>query len=136
MSKRQCLTANEAVEEKKQHVTPCSDCPFARTALPGWLALSPVGKWLLVAHGEGRMECHTRTIKGEAAQCAGAAIFRANVFKWVPPGLIKLPKNTTLVFGGDTEFASHHLRKIVTGQECLKLKLAAMEDIMAGKETE
>ena len=66
---------------------PCSDCPFARGSLRGWL-----GPWkvdsLLWALGREPFPCHkTITSDGETLEsptlvaCAGAAIFLNNKFE-------------------------------------------------------
>ena len=109
--KGQLSTSDKAIETKKQHIKPCIDCPFARKALPRWLAGYSPGWWMRVAHGDGRMECHTRNEVGgkKAHQCAGAAIFRANVFKSPrDPAVMQLERDKTLVFANDREFRVHH----------------------------
>ncbi len=89
----------------KQHRTPCSDCPWARKALPGWLGSMTAGEWLQAAHGEAEIECHT--ILG--AQCAGSAIYRGNVCKTPRyPQILVLPANRELVFATPKEFKEHH----------------------------
>lgn len=111
VKKGQLLTYHDAVEVKKQHTKPCADCPFARTAVPEWLAGKSPGWWMRVAHGDGIMECHTRNSSEtkKAHQCAGAAIFRANVLKSPrDPSALALPRDTTLVFANDREFRVHH----------------------------
>lgn len=71
----------------------------------------------MVAHGDGRMECHTRKqSNNEAHQCAGAAIFRRNVCKSVS-GNLELERDTTKVFAWDNEFASHHKGQNITLEE-------------------
>lgn len=109
--RRQLLTCHDATPTKRQHRVPCSDCPWARTALPGWLAQMSTEQWLRVVHGDGRMECHTRTnaADGTAWHCAGAAIFRANVCK-VPrdDSLLRLPADRVRVFATNAEFSAHH----------------------------
>jgi hypothetical protein len=64
--------------------------------------------WLRAAHGEERVECHTLT----GAQCAGAAIYRANVCK-VPrdESLLKLKTDRAVVFAGPHQFKEHHEEK-------------------------
>jgi hypothetical protein len=36
--KNKMTTYDEAPSSEAQHKKPCHDCPFARTAIPGWLA--------------------------------------------------------------------------------------------------
>lgn len=103
---RQLVTHHEAVPRKRQHKTPCSDCPWARKSLAGWLGGMSAMEWLLLAHGEGKADCHT-TI---GPQCAGMAIYRANVHK-VPrdPSILQgFPQNKVLVFASPQEFLNHH----------------------------
>lgn len=105
MKRRQLLTEDDARPATRQHRAPCSDCPWARTALPGWLGPNTAAEWLQCAHGEAQIPCHTRT----GAQCAGSAIYRANVVK-LPrdPQTLRLPADETRVFGSPAEFTRHH----------------------------
>ena len=74
---KQMVIGSEAVKIKKQHKSPCDDCPFARAAVPGWLGEHTIGELLWIAHQEGSMDCHTRIFsKNKATECAGAAIYR------------------------------------------------------------
>ena len=86
-----------------QHTSPCGDCPWRRDSLPGWLGGSTAEQWHQTGHSDGVVLCHTI----ENAQCAGIAIYRANVVKRVDPPNLKLPKNLELVFGYG-EFIKHH----------------------------
>lgn len=62
-------------------------------------------EWVTAAHGESTIECHTLL----GAQCAGSAIYRANVCK-LPrdPGTLRLPANRLEVFSSRAEFVAHH----------------------------
>lgn len=90
-----CLTASDAIATKKQHVRPCSDCPFRRDALSGWLGGFTVDQFVLGAHSDAVMDCHTRKKPSDEAelvdeeldaeiysqesrywQCAGVAVYR------------------------------------------------------------
>lgn len=103
--KRQLITIDEAVEAKGQHKKPCSDCPFARTSLPGWLGGESVDAWMKEAHGNLDIPCHT--LRG--AQCAGSAIYRTNVLKRnVADGVLLLPADRERVFATPMEFMAHH----------------------------
>lgn len=110
---RKFVSSDDAVAIKTQHRKPCADCPFARTAIRGWLGLSSIKKnkiatpeeWIEIAHGEKVEICHCTTSK----ECAGLAIFRANVFK-LPKHALILEPDTTLVFANDQEFKAHHTR--------------------------
>lgn len=101
---RQLISSEEAVRTKCQHKTPCSDCPWARTAINGWLGGLSVDEWLQRAHSDETVECHALI----GAQCAGLAIYRANVAKSARnPQVLKLPRDTDKVFGYG-EFRTHH----------------------------
>lgn len=100
------ITTNEAKYTLKQHTRPCSDCPFRRDAVPGWLGGSSAHDWVNAVHGEARVECHTVL----NWQCAGTAIYRANVCK-VPrePSQLVLPADKGTVFASADGFLAHHL---------------------------
>lgn len=103
-NRRQLVTAREAVKLKKQHTTPCADCPWARKSLPGWTGGTTPKQWLEAAHGEAVIECHTTD-----KQCAGAAIYRANVLKSTRHDeALRLPANKVAVFASFAEFLAHH----------------------------
>jgi len=101
---RQLITSDEAVEAKCQHTTPCSDCPWSRKALNGWLGGASIDDWIFTAHGDHEMPCHT--ING--AHCAGAAIYRANVAKSPRFDQFRLPRDTDSVFATPMQFRDHH----------------------------
>lgn len=102
---RRLVTVDEATPAKGQHTKPCSDCPFARTALPGWIAGSTAEEWIRMAHSETQFECHTLL----GAQCAGSAIYRANVCKKPRDGeILALPADRKIVFSTPIEFLNHH----------------------------
>lgn len=102
---RQCITSDEAPYSNIQHGRPCTDCPFARTAFSGWLGDNSAEEWVAMLHGEARIDCHA--IIGP--QCAGAAIYRANVGK-LPRDktLFMLLADRKLAFAGPGEFVRHH----------------------------
>lgn len=125
--KGQLVTSAEAQPFRRQHRAPCSDCPWARKALPGWLGPNTTQEWLMAAHHHASIiACHTRAmpegmpdpmdlqsasinaILGGHWQCAGAAIYRTNVVKRVEPPVLWLPQNKILVFASPLEFRSHH----------------------------
>lgn len=102
------IFSKDAKPHPKQHRAPCSDCPFSRESVPGWLGSMSVEQWHRAAHSDCRIDCHTRKRNdAEHWQCAGAAIYRANVIKRVDPPNLELPKNLKLVFGF-SEFDEHH----------------------------
>ncbi len=107
--RKRLISSSEAVEAEEQHTSPCRDCPWARTALPGWLGTLTVADWLAVAHGEGTAECHTLL----GADCAGMAQYRANVGK-LPrdPTQLRLPADREGCFASPTEFRTHHEKEV------------------------
>ena len=102
---RRLISSEEAVPAKGQHERPCSDCPFSRDSLSGWLGGMGIDDWMGAAHGEEKLDCHVL----EGAQCAGGAIYRRNVGK-LPrdPEALRLPKDTDTVFASPHEFEVHH----------------------------
>lgn len=93
----------------RQPRRPCSDCPWRREALVGWLGGSSVREWLEAAHGEATIQCHA--LKGPKGPhyCAGAAIYRANVCKRArDPRALVLPPDRAAVFSSPAEFQTHH----------------------------
>lgn len=103
--RRQLISSSEAVPCDTQHEKPCSDCPWARASLPGWLGGLSVDEWLTAVRHDGRVDCHTRL----GPQCAGAAIFRRNIAKLPRDhSLLMLPRDTELVFASGDEFRAHH----------------------------
>ncbi len=104
MKRRKLISNDEAVETAKQHTTPCSDCPFARTALNGWLGGGTIEEWLRHAHSETLVNCHVCSNQ----QCAGLAIYRRNVCRLPQPPLLVLPADKVKVFATPMEFTAHH----------------------------
>lgn len=119
--RRQLVTSETAKAAKAQHKKPCDDCPWARHSLNGWLGSLSAEEWIEVAHGEGRAECHAHS----GVDCAGLAIYRANVCKRVrDAGALVLPANRSTVFGSADEFVQHHERSLLNGaQRALLLTL-------------
>lgn len=103
--RRQLITSDQAVDAKCQHRTPCSDCPWSRQALNGWLGGATIDQWVRTAHSDANVPCHA--LRG--AQCAGIAIYRANVLKTPrDPAVLRLPKDPVKVFATPFEFIEHH----------------------------
>jgi hypothetical protein len=100
----QLVTGDRAKKTLRQHRRPCSDCPFARWSVRGWLGHMTPEEWMQLAHGEGTADCHTTD-----KQCAGLAVYHANVCK-VPrdPKALRLPVDRRLVFASSQEFLEHH----------------------------
>ena len=102
-----------------QRTTACSTCPFSKTSTPGELGGSPVETYVGQIIGPFFLPCHqVKDYKGNAekietcqCQCAGAAIFRANigVGKYMPHTLLNLPADSDPnVFTSLHEFVWHH----------------------------
>lgn len=104
MPKRKLISSVESVKVKVQHTEPCSDCPMARTALPGWLGGATPNEYRVLAHSDMVVKCHVIANQ----QCAGMAIYRANVVKRCDPPNLVLPKDTKKVFATPMEFLAHH----------------------------
>jgi hypothetical protein len=116
MTQRRLVSSGQAVHSKQQHKVPCSDCPWARKSLPGWLGSLSADEWLAHVTGESFMKCHVFCNQ----QCAGAAIFRRNITKLpVDAKQLKLEKDRDLVFSNPAEFKQHHdrLRQTALGAE-------------------
>lgn len=110
MTRRRKLidSETEGRTSTRQHRTPCSDCPWRRDSLPGWLGALKPDAWIEVAHGESRVDCHVITNQ----QCAGVAVYRANVCKTPRDAkLLQLPADRAKVFAWSTEFLEHHKRE-------------------------
>lgn len=103
--------------------TPCPQCAFTRSSIPGALGGSPPEVYIGQAYGPFYVPCHMQygeresmaQVKAECEQihqCAGMAIFRANlgIDRHLPGALTKLPKDPALVFATEAEFLSHHMR--------------------------
>lgn len=104
MTRRQLITSDEAVPATCQHTKACSDCPWSRDSLPGWLGGNTAQEWIGFAHTETLIPCHVL----DGAECAGAAIYRRNAGKLVRPGLLRLPADKDAVFATPMEFLAHH----------------------------
>lgn len=106
MSGRKLITRDEAVEGKVQHTRPCSDCPWSRESVNGWLGGGTPEEWVRTAHSDQVVDCHA--IKN--TQCAGIAIYRRNVCKMAYPPNLKLEADREAVFATPMEFTAHHTR--------------------------
>lgn len=119
---------------------PCQKCPFARQSTPGAMGGSDPMVFIGQAYGPYRLNCHMAEGYEQdpdcmSAQCAGAAIFRANVdrAKLMPAVLLALPKDTETVFADAAELLAHHSRRslpmarafldIVTPEELMRAEL-------------
>lgn len=99
--------------------SPCSECPWRRNALGGFLGPNSPEEWIEVAHSEQPIACHKsiKVVQDDGLgdwndpairQCAGAAIFRSNVFK-LPHIAATLPADREKVFARNAEFIEHHM---------------------------
>lgn len=103
--KRQLISSDEAVQADRQHTEPCSDCPWTRDALNGWLGGATIDDWLRTAHADARVPCHVV----DNQQCAGLAIYRTNVGKSPrDASALRLPADRGKVFATPMEFRAHH----------------------------
>jgi hypothetical protein len=115
--KRKLISSNEATPAPRQLTKPCSDCPWARDALNGWLGGNTAHEWIIMAHDETLIDCHVHP----NVQCAGAAIYRANVRKRTrEPETLKLPRDEKICFATPLEFLAHHTN---TPENRLRAKL-------------
>jgi hypothetical protein len=126
----------------KHRTSPCGSCPFSRAVKPGTLGGShptvcvgqSIGPFVLNCHtAEG--DAHQQTDVRAVAQCAGAAIFRANlgVADRLPDAIHRQPADHELVFSSHAEFVSHHAQlelwmaeswlRVYTPQDCLQREL-------------
>lgn len=110
MARRQLITSDQAIPTTGQHKQACSDCPWSRASLPGWLGGNSAQEWIGFAHTETYIPCHVL----DGAECAGAAVYRANVSKLPRPGLLRLPADRKAVFATPVEFLEHHKMKTIT----------------------
>jgi hypothetical protein len=104
MRKGQFKSSEDAIDAKCQHTSPCSDCPWTRKALNGWLGSLSADEWVRIAHSDSVVDCHT--LRG--AQCAGIAVYRRNVAKMAYPPNLKLEADRVNVFANPMQFVEHH----------------------------
>ena len=100
---------------------PCPACPFTRSCERGVLGGSPPEIYMGQAFAPFQLPCHMHYEpdhpgwKAECfdkPQCAGAAIFRANmgISGELPQALHRLPSDHQQVFSNHFEFFMHHKR--------------------------
>lgn len=114
MAKRKkLLCTEEGATTKKQHTSPCSDCPWRRDSLQGWLGGYDADEFLDAARGDGPVHCHVLKRTNQAHwECAGAAIYRRNSCKLVDAEeCLVLPADREKVFSNAIEFKKHHERR-------------------------
>lgn len=103
---RKLISSDESVQSDIQHIKCCSDCPFSRQSLPGWLGGGEVDDWVRAAHSDMVLPCHVISNQ----QCAGAAIYRRNVCKLPRPPNLVLDADKENVFSSPMEFTKHHTK--------------------------
>jgi hypothetical protein len=103
---RRLVSSDEAIIGARQHARPCSDCPWSRRSLNGWLGGGSIDEWLRTAHSDALVACHTIS----NMQCAGIAIYRRNICKRVDPPVLILGADRVAVFSNPMEFRDHHGR--------------------------
>ena len=107
---KQFVTSDEAEVVEKQITKPCSDCPWARKSIKGWLGNMKAEEWIRAAHAETIIDCHALKHEDEShPQCAGSSIYRANVSKMCrSPEVLTLKPDREACFSSPSEFTEHH----------------------------
>lgn len=122
-------------DQKKELRKPCAECPYRRgTQHNGG---SPPEVYVGQAMGPFLLSCHLspgywKNPRGtEHAQCAGAAIFRANIHRAevMPESMLKLPQDTEAVFSSSAEMVAHH-RQISVEEAQAQLQEETPEQLM------
>lgn len=111
---------------KKPLKKPCSDCPFRRIALPGWLGEDTPESFIATTMRDEPMPCH-QSVDYERPDwkedlnenpesgryCAGALIFFANLCKLSrDPRRPKLDPDHETVFATPQEFVDYHTQDV------------------------
>lgn len=115
---------NHIPDDTKKLQRPCNECPYSKTVTPGALGGSDPSVYVGQGHGPFWLPCHKNVDfkdpnwkqDTEVQQCAGAAIYRANVGRDIvmPGSLHKLPADES-VFQSPAELLAHH-RGITLGE--------------------
>lgn len=106
----------------KNQVRPCNECAFRRSSpadfqVPGTLGGSPPTVYIGQTQGNFMIPCHKlcdfkdpnwRDKAFETGQCAGAAVYRANLGLTPPEPINTLPADHEAVFSSHAEFLAHH----------------------------
>ena len=105
----------------KQHLTPCSQCPWRRESAPGYLGESTPEQFLAQAEADIKMPCHCmvnyerddwQEQSENAPRCAGHAIYLRNRCKMPKEeGLARFVREVArdpAVFGRAEQFLEHH----------------------------
>ncbi len=132
---------------------PCAACPWRRDSKPGGLgSKEPTETFIGQVYGPFYLPCHCGYPRDgsdpdwkekalKAPQCAGAAIFRANigVSRHLPEQLHRLPADPAKVFETAEEFTAHHkkcsldhasdLLALTTPQELLRQQISRKSNV-------
>lgn len=116
MTTRKLIAFDPDRKAGEQITKSCTDCPWRRDALNGWLGGNTAQEWLIFAHHDTHVECHVYS----DVQCAGIAIYRANLCK-LPrdPSILVLPPDTKTIFANPREFLEHHEAESKLGHDLL-----------------
>lgn len=127
-------------EDTKKLKKPCKDCPYSRTVIPGALGGSDPEVYIGQGQGSFWLPCHKtcdfsdpnwKTDYQSTQQCAGAAMYRANIGrdKTLSPQLLRLPPSE-LAFGSPEELYAHHKGISIEGAK-LHLRANPPDRLMA-----
>ena len=114
---------------KNKRTKPCKECPFAKDntltgdkpggADPTVYIGQSVGPFWLPCHMEKEYEGKS-TSPDKVNQCAGAAIYRANIkAPKMPEQILTLPEDKDTVFGSHAEFYAHYKKVPIEEAEYL-----------------
>lgn len=100
---------------------PCSDCPFRRKSMPGWLGAGSPESFLDCIQRDEPLPCHQTidyddpawlekwTAQEGGSMCAGALVFMANKLQRPKTrGFPTMPPDKDQVFANSLEFVRHH----------------------------
>ena len=113
-----------------KHKKPCSECPWRRKSLNGWLGGYPLDDFINNIQFDGApLPCHKTSHfakdpldEDDLDFCAGALIFMKNSCKYphhpeYGDVLEKIEKDTDNVFHWPQEFRDHHSKDFVLGED-------------------
>lgn len=95
---------------------PCRECPFSRSIAPGFTGGADPAVYVGQALGPFLLPCHKdprfaeERHSPELVQCAGAAIYRANIgaADRLPGAMLRCPPDPAAVFTSPAELLAHH----------------------------
>lgn len=117
--KRKLTTSDEALPVAVQHTEPCGDCPFSVYSINGWLGGHTPEDFIHIALSDDLYPCHALLgPRREKLQCAGLAVFRANMCKISrDKTALRLPPDRVKVFLTPREFILHHEARWIDEEE-------------------